>query len=237
MSAITGVKEREERREKFYSVQQEMSDDSDLEINEWENQQIRKGVTGTQLALAQNESVFSQYMIQPASVVAPEQNMSTGALLEQAYARNCLEKPKQMLSSTAKSESKTSGPRMPQEILQKVRERLTQVADLNAKHTRDIEEMTTEMKMMKIEALDCEQKAPAAAAKYRFYQELRGYVSDLVECLDEKVIFSHSVPVWTIFAFNFSLNSQILLFFCPKFFFQSCAYPSAATPKINHDNF
>uniref|UniRef100_A0A6B2EHK5 Putative transcriptional regulator binding to the gc-rich sequence n=1 Tax=Phlebotomus kandelakii TaxID=1109342 RepID=A0A6B2EHK5_9DIPT len=187
MSAITGVKEREERREKFYSVQQEMSDDSDQELNEWENQQIRKGVTGSQLAMAHSEAVLSQYMIQPASVHASEQNMSTGALLEQAYARNCLEKPKQMLSATAKSESKSSGPRMPQEILQKVRERLSQVSDLSAKHKRDIEEMTTEIKMMKIEAIDCEQKAPVAAAKYRFYQELRGYVSDLVECLDEKV--------------------------------------------------
>uniref|UniRef100_A0A1L8DHS0 Putative transcriptional regulator binding to the gc-rich sequence n=1 Tax=Nyssomyia neivai TaxID=330878 RepID=A0A1L8DHS0_9DIPT len=185
MSAITGVKEREERREKFYSVQQEMSDDSDMELNEWENQQIRKGVTGTQLAMAQNESILSQYMIQP--VVAPEQAMSTGALLEQAYARNCLEKPKQMLKSTTKSDTKSSGPRMPQEILQKVRDRLVQVKDLNGKHVRDIEEMTMEIKLMKIEAIDCEQKAPVAAAKYRFYQELRGYVSDLVECLDEKV--------------------------------------------------
>ncbi|XP_059612366.1 PAX3- and PAX7-binding protein 1 isoform X2 [Phlebotomus argentipes] len=187
MSAITGAKEREERREKFYSVQQELSDDSDLEMNEWENQQIRKGVTGTQLALAHSEAVLSQYMIQPASVVGSQQSLSTGALLEQAYARNCLEKPKQMLSSTAKAESKSSGPRMPQEILQKVRERLTQVSDLSGKHKREIEEMSLEMKEMKIEAIDCEQKAPVAAAKYRFYQELRGYVSDLVECLDEKV--------------------------------------------------
>lgn len=32
-----------------------------------------------------------------------------------------------------------------------------------------------------------EDKAPLAAQRFRFYQELRGYVTDLVECLDEKV--------------------------------------------------
>lgn len=30
-------------------------------------------------------------------------------------------------------------------------------------------------------------QAPQAADRFRFYQELRGYVTDLVECLDEKI--------------------------------------------------
>lgn len=29
--------------------------------------------------------------------------------------------------------------------------------------------------------------APELAQRYRYYQEMRGYVTDLVECLDEKV--------------------------------------------------
>ena len=33
----------------------------------------------------------------------------------------------------------------------------------------------------------CEQKAPDLENRYRFFQELRGYVRDLVECLNEKV--------------------------------------------------
>lgn len=37
------------------------------------------------------------------------------------------------------------------------------------------------------ELQDLQQQAPKAAERFRFYQELRGYVTDLVECLDEKV--------------------------------------------------
>lgn len=32
-----------------------------------------------------------------------------------------------------------------------------------------------------------EERAPMLARRFKDYQELRGYVSDLVECLDEKV--------------------------------------------------
>ncbi|XP_037038522.1 PAX3- and PAX7-binding protein 1 isoform X2 [Bradysia coprophila] len=189
MSAINGAKEREERREKFYSVQQEYSeDDSDAEINEWENQQIRKGVTGAQLVTAQQESaIYSQYLIKPAADSTNDVHLSTGDLLEQAYAKSSLEKPRQMILSTQKKPSKPSGPRRPEDVAKKMNERLTQVRELHNKHLDDIDQITRDLKMMKVDELYCEQNAPIAAIRYRFYQELRGYVTDLVECLDEKV--------------------------------------------------
>lgn len=187
MNAITGAKEREERREKFYSVQQEYSgDESDQEMNEWENQQIRKGVTGAQLVTAQQESVLSQFIIKSSGVYDDNATQSTGTLLEQAYAKNCLEKPRQLLLSTQKSETKPSGPRTPLEIRDVLNNRLSQLRQLNEKHLSDIDKILEELKVLKLEAMNCEQKAPTAAAKYRFYQELRGYVTDLIECLDEK---------------------------------------------------
>lgn len=42
-----------------------------------------------------------------------------------------------------------------------------------------------------------ETRAPQLAQRFKYYQELRGYVTDLVECLDEKVGF-HDV---TLFSF------------------------------------
>lgn len=65
--------------------------------------------------------------------------------------------------------------------------RLTQVKDLHNKHLDDIDQITRDLKLTKTDELYCEQNAPIAAIRYRFYQELRGYVTDLVECLDEKV--------------------------------------------------
>lgn len=113
--------------------------------------------------------------------------MSTGNLLEQAYARNALEKPRKMLIATQKSENKPSGPRMPEEVFKKMQERLTQVKELNTTHLNDIDHITRDLQLMKMNAMQSEQNAPIAASKYRFYQELRGYVHDLIECLDDKV--------------------------------------------------
>lgn len=189
MNNITGVKEREERREQFYSVQQETDDDSDYELNEWENQQIRKGVTGAQLVSAQQESVLSQFLIPQQSIKheLDEASMSTGALLEQAYARSCMDKPKTMLMSKQKTEKSGGGPKMPQEVLQKLKDRIKSVRELSSKHLEDIERMSVDLKMLKIDGIEAEQQHPIAAGRYRFYQELRGYASDLVDCMDEKL--------------------------------------------------
>lgn len=51
----------------------------------------------------------------------------------------------------------------------------------------DIDQITRDLNILKMDELQCKQNAPIAAVKYRFYQELRGYVTDLVECFDEKV--------------------------------------------------
>ncbi|XP_035897334.1 PAX3- and PAX7-binding protein 1 isoform X2 [Anopheles stephensi] len=223
MSAITGAKEREERREQFYAVQREDSDaeDSDVETKEWENQQIRKGVTGAQLVSAQQESVISQYLIgssfsqtfqnksapllddQPrvgADGASDYRALSTAALLEKAYAASSgirlagNSKRSHAPSGsggvgllTKTTDPKPTGPRMPQQILAQLTERHRTTAELNRKHDEDIKQITHDIQLLRMDHLSCEQKAPVAAAKYRFYQEFRCYVSDLVECLNEKV--------------------------------------------------
>ncbi|XP_055387632.1 PAX3- and PAX7-binding protein 1 isoform X2 [Condylostylus longicornis] len=189
MNAITGVKEREERREKFYSVQNDYSEgDSDHELNEWENQQIRKGVTGAQLVSAVNqENLLFRFSIKSGSNIEDDQPQSTGTLLEQAYANNMFEKPRQLLIKTQKNESKASGPRTPKEINDCFKNRLKEIKELHIKHNGEVDQIVLHLREAKIEAIDYAQKAPTSAAKYRFYQELRCYVSDLIECLDEKL--------------------------------------------------
>lgn len=187
MNAITGVKEREERREQFYSAQNGSDEDSDYELKEWENQQIRKGVTGAQLVSAQQESALSQFMLPQqahSTIVLAEENMSTGQLLEQAYQKNCIEKPK-LSSSTIKPEK--SGPKKPQEVLQKLLDRLHSVKELNRKHFADVDQMVADLKLLRLDAMQVEQSGPVAAGQYRFYQEFRGFVVDFVECMDEKL--------------------------------------------------
>lgn len=157
-------------------------------MDEWENQQIRKGVTGAQLLSAQQESaIYSQYLRSTSPIDLGKSRMSTGNLLEQAYARSTLEKPRKLAMQSQKAEKKATGPRMPAEVFSKMCDRLTQVKDLNASHLDEIDRITRELQLMKFETLQSEQNAPIAASKYRYYQELRCFVQDLVECLDEKL--------------------------------------------------
>ena len=121
--------------------------------------------------------------------VSEPETKSTGNLLEQAYARSCLEKPRQIFKTSQKLESKPTGPRMPDEVFKKMSDQLSQVKEVHAKHLADIDRITRDLQLIKMEEIECESNAPIAASKYRFYQELRSYVQDFVECLDEKVPF------------------------------------------------
>lgn len=162
-------------------------EESDPDMNEWENQQIRKGVTGAQLLSAQQESAYyTQYLMRQQMESLP---LSTGNLLAQAYARSSLEKPRQILLSTQKSYNKPSGPRKPEEVLANMMTRFTQINETHEKHTTDVEQITKELKLIEIDCLEIEQNAPLIALKYDHFQELRAYVQDLIECLNEKVMF------------------------------------------------
>lgn len=215
MSAITGAKELEERREQFYAVQGQgksmaklrfysgipcstytdllaftgTDDDSDQDMHEWESQQIRKAISGSQLMNAQQEA-YSHFLIKDGSndsTNVAAQQVSTKNRLDQAYATtNLSTKSSSLLKSSQRSEKK-AGPRMPREIHEMIKERLKQVHELNESHEAQIQKITNDLNVLTMEELECEQNAPIAAAKFRFYQELKGYVLDLIECFDEKI--------------------------------------------------
>ena len=98
-----------------------------METNEWENQQIRKGVTGAQIISAQQESIYSQYMIQPFSFSSSSNGdkppLTTAQLLEQAYSHINYEAKKHEKKQKV-PESKATGLRTPQEILQAIQDKL-----------------------------------------------------------------------------------------------------------------
>lgn len=47
--------------------------------------------------------------------------------------------------------------------------------------------MERELEQIRKELIESEARTPHYAHRFKYYQELRGYVTDLVECLDEKV--------------------------------------------------
>lgn len=179
-------------------------EDSDREMHEWENQQIRKGVTGAQLVHAQHETVLSRFMIKPSAPsgdeplelkdIARQVPPSTATLLEQAYAKTSIDRKSVMASvmrsSVAKpkrEKAKATALRTPQEMRTAILTRLTELQERNKDHSASIARIAAELKSLKLQQLECHQNAPTAAAKYKFYQEIKCYVNDLVDCLAAKL--------------------------------------------------
>lgn len=65
--------------------------------------------------------------------------------------------------------------------------RVTTLQQVYRRHQLDKEQLDEELEQTVKEMDECELRAPQLAQRFRYYQELRGYVTDLVECLDEKV--------------------------------------------------
>lgn len=65
--------------------------------------------------------------------------------------------------------------------------RLSDLNEVHRRHQLDCESAKDEIESLKRECIRIKEEGPRRAERFRFYQDLRGYVTDLVECLDEKV--------------------------------------------------
>lgn len=149
------------------------------EDDEWESQQIRKGVSGAQLAAVQQESLhYHQYAVVP-MMPAPSLSMEPMPI-----AAGC---SPMILHGVAPPSPTQADTAMPQAIASKLRDRLASLQELHSRHQMDLARVTDELASTKAERERLETEQPLLAQKFRYYQELRGYVTDLVECLDEKV--------------------------------------------------
>ncbi|XP_019869938.2 PAX3- and PAX7-binding protein 1 [Aethina tumida] len=149
------LRDQERRREQFLAAQ-----DSDHDLDDdWEDQQIRKGVTSaTAVAMAQE---YMQYNDYPSEQVESQPNVTP--VMEPGV------------------------PRTPQMIADKLREHFQNLKNSQENNLKRLDQIRTEIDEVTSELETLKFKAPVAAERFKFYQELRGYITDLVECLDEKV--------------------------------------------------
>lgn len=153
MDANPMVRDQERRREQFLAAQE-----SDHEIDEWEDQQIRKGVTSAAAAaIVHPEIIYNEYQAPPAPIITPQPTLDPGV------------------------------PRTPQAIAEKLKEHFESIRASRDANVDKLRQTQDEIVKVTQELKECQLQAPIAAERFRFYQELRGYVTDLVECLDEKV--------------------------------------------------
>ncbi|XP_022193893.2 PAX3- and PAX7-binding protein 1 [Nilaparvata lugens] len=185
MSVHSAVADKERRREAFAAAQDDQyeqgHDDVDKD-DEWEKQQIRKGVTGAQLVAVQQENFYyQQFMMQQTSAPSSISNMAAAQP----------EIPPTTITTTSfpthpPTDANTAID--PPSVVKKMKDRLADMKEVHRRHYLDCDSMRREMEALSLERERLREDGPRLADKFRFYQDLRGYVTDLVECLDEKVV-------------------------------------------------
>ncbi|XP_011870465.1 PREDICTED: PAX3- and PAX7-binding protein 1 [Vollenhovia emeryi] len=182
MTVNTEARDKEKRREAFLASQvplkfSDNESEHENEEEEWEAQQIRKGVTGAQIAAAQQDS-----MLQQQYTMGINQMIGSGVPLEMVL----MPAPPPPPSIQPPDPTKIV-PVTPQEVINKMRARLDNLKEVHRRHQQDHERLEGELEQAVKELDECEVRTPHYAQRFRYYQELRGYVTDLVECLDEKL--------------------------------------------------
>ena len=78
--------------------------------------------------------------------------------------------------------------------------------EVQRRHEQDCDRAVDELMNSQNEIERLEKALPEMGNRHRFYQDLRGYVTDLVECFDEKV--NHNSHFFTIMKYSchFSLS-------------------------------
>ncbi|XP_065201950.1 PAX3- and PAX7-binding protein 1 [Planococcus citri] len=220
MSGIVSVAaDREKRKEGLDTYIASDGEDETVEDDEWENQQIRKAVTGAQLAAAQQESYYYQYMNNAAAAVAstipgmpislnPQITGATGILSPESAMSNVGVPP----NSTAFASFLTEGSAEsadPEIIAKKLRERLENLEEMYKRRENDIDNINHEIITLQSDFEKRKINVPELAERFQFYQDLRGYVTDLVECLDEKIPVINSLEQRLITMYQKQTNELV----------------------------
>uniref|UniRef100_A0A023EZG3 Putative transcriptional regulator binding to the gc-rich sequence n=1 Tax=Triatoma infestans TaxID=30076 RepID=A0A023EZG3_TRIIF len=174
MAVNIAAEDRIRRKAEFEAAQGRVTDESDKgEDEEWENQQIRKGVTGAQIAAVQQETMYYQQYLGAVGVpmnceVSDPSHIESNALIFPPLP------PTEAMD--------------PQLVITKLKDRLADLREVHRRHTLECNTAAEEIETLGKECDQLKEDAPRLAERFRYYQDLRGYVTDLVECLDEKIV-------------------------------------------------
>ncbi|XP_011495961.1 PREDICTED: PAX3- and PAX7-binding protein 1 [Ceratosolen solmsi marchali] len=169
MTVDINALDKEKRRQAFLESQTQIAklsdEQSEPEEEEWEVQQIKKGVTGAQIAAAQQDSI--QYN----SLVMGSNQMSESKLSLIISNAIPTAPPPPMIQPPDPTKSI---PITVEEVLTKIREKLNNLREVHRRHELNFEAVMEELDQSKKELQEGETLAPEMAQRYKYYQELRG---------------------------------------------------------------
>ncbi|KAK6486693.1 PAX3- and PAX7-binding protein 1-like [Huso huso] len=195
---IFSVKEKTQRQKIAEEIGIEGSDDEaldagdqDEELNRWEQEQIRKGISIPQVQASQQADVnmYYQSTYEAASYVS-----SYG--LPYSYSSYGSDVSKPVKSENSVTYTAPSNGMMPittDLVKKRLKDRLDSMKGIHSSNQKRYEQIQQELESSTSMIARLEGSSDGGADQYKFLQEMRGYVRDLLECFGEKVPLIHDL--------------------------------------------
>ncbi|GAV05970.1 hypothetical protein RvY_16015-2 [Ramazzottius varieornatus] len=165
-----------QRNRDFYELDERMAqtlEESDDEIQRWEEAQLRKGVTLPQI------QALSEEMNKPVDLNSYQQYMYTPQYDETTY------QPEGY--SMNPSGHYTSVSSTVEEVRRKIKNRMELAKEQQRRHTLDLEKVNSDLEHCNKSVGSLTLELESASFEYKFYQEVRGFVWDVVDCYNSKL--------------------------------------------------
>ncbi|KAF4081957.1 hypothetical protein AMELA_G00146230 [Ameiurus melas] len=189
---FSGVKQKSQRQKIAEEIGIECSDDEalnteghDEEVSRWEQEQIRKGISIPQVQTSQPEDANMYYQ-------TGYENQQYAASYSMPYGYTALGsenvkpvKAENTVPYPIPSSSLT--PITTALVKKRLMDRLSSMRQGRDASVRRYEQIQEELQASDNSILQLEDSSQHAAEQYKFLQEMRGYVRDLLECFSEKV--------------------------------------------------
>jgi len=164
---------KESKKEDDYHRHAQADQGSDSDNDHWEAQQIRKAVTQNQISYAATEKYTDSLAGLPHPPLPPVISLATSSPLPQP--------PRGPPPLARPVQYNLPG------IRDRMKQRLVEMEEVSRRHGQDADRAVDELVSSECEIERLESSIPGLAQKHRFYQDLRGYVTDFTDCFDEKV--------------------------------------------------
>ncbi|XP_055954462.1 PAX3- and PAX7-binding protein 1-like isoform X2 [Patella vulgata] len=172
-------RERQRMRDDFLAAEHGSDEESDHE-REWEAQQIRKA------ALMPGQEALTYEQNSSNSVPEPIINYNMNNLNSVATG-NVVPLTNQFKPFASLMRGKDSSNITIESIRKRLQERMNELDTVYRTHKLELDRLVHDVEDTEKEMEECTEKVPVLEKQYKFFQEMRGYVRDLVECLNEKV--------------------------------------------------
>ena len=165
----------------------------DEELKRWEDEQIRKGVKGVTVPLKQPEELQTTDAYQQS--YTKDNNYSSVLLFQQeqpylygmGYNEHQTNGHQVYGPSATYSSVQTRHAVTVDMICDKMKQQLASLQEVHRGHEMDFEKTTSHLDTAQGNIKRLERQGRNAEQRFSFFQEMRGYVRDLIECLNNKV--------------------------------------------------